>query len=145
MNMENHDGMMSTEENSLFVHQSSLAIVESSSIKQEERSKEIMNLALRSIFVLICKWILHVVKSYYTGPPDLRLLRKKGVLQIFIALKNPSPRPGLNPRTLGPMASTLTITPPRRLMILLIVSENELPDKKKVDVREQKKQVYREN
>jgi hypothetical protein len=29
----------------------------------------------------------------------------------FIAL--PSPRPGLNPRTLGPMASTLTIASPR--------------------------------
>jgi hypothetical protein len=53
MNMENHDGMMSTEENSLFVHQSSLAIVESSSIKQEERSKEIMNLAVRSISFLL--------------------------------------------------------------------------------------------
>jgi hypothetical protein len=32
----------------------------------------------------------------------------------FIALKNPSPRPGMNPRNLDPMASTLTITPPRR-------------------------------
>jgi hypothetical protein len=40
---------------------------------------------------------------------------KEGVLRILIALKNPSPRPGLNTRTLGPMASTLTITPPRRL------------------------------
>jgi hypothetical protein len=39
-------------------------------------------------------------------------LPKEGLLGIFIAIKNPSPRPGLNPRTLGPMASTLTITPP---------------------------------
>jgi hypothetical protein len=39
---------------------------------------------------------------------------KEGVLRIFIALKNPSPWPGSNPRTLGPMASTLTTTPPRR-------------------------------
>jgi hypothetical protein len=30
------------------------------------------------------------------------------VLQIFIALKNTSPRPDLNPRPLGPVASTLT-------------------------------------
>jgi hypothetical protein len=36
------------------------------------------------------------------------------VLRIFIALKNPSPWPGLNPRTLGPMANTLTITPLRQ-------------------------------
>jgi hypothetical protein len=32
---------------------------------------------------------------------------KEGVLRIFIALKNPSPLPGLNPRPSGPMASTL--------------------------------------
>jgi hypothetical protein len=37
------------------------------------------------------------------------------VLPIFIALKNPLLRPGLNLRTLGPMASTLTIIPTRRL------------------------------
>jgi hypothetical protein len=35
------------------------------------------------------------------------------VLRIFIAFKNPSPRPGLNPRPLVPVASTLTTTPPR--------------------------------
>jgi hypothetical protein len=39
---------------------------------------------------------------------------KVGVLWIFIALKNPSPRPGLNPWPLGPVASTLTTTPPRQ-------------------------------
>jgi hypothetical protein len=32
----------------------------------------------------------------------------------LIALKNPSPWPGLNPQSLGPVASTLTTTPPRR-------------------------------
>jgi hypothetical protein len=40
---------------------------------------------------------------------------KEGVLRIFIALKNPSPRPGLNPRPLGTLTSTLTTKPPRRL------------------------------
>jgi hypothetical protein len=44
---------------------------------------------------------------------------KEGVLRIFIALKNPSLRPGLNPRPLGPVASTLITTPPRRLLYLL--------------------------
>jgi hypothetical protein len=34
------------------------------------------------------------------------------VLRILIAFKNPSPRPGLNPRTLSPVASTLNTTPP---------------------------------
>jgi hypothetical protein len=33
-----------------------------------------------------------------------------------IALKNPSPRPGLNPLSLDPVASTLTTTPWRRLV-----------------------------
>jgi hypothetical protein len=32
----------------------------------------------------------------------------------FITLKIQRPRPGLNPRTLGPMASTLTTRPPRQ-------------------------------
>jgi hypothetical protein len=41
-------------------------------------------------------------------------LPKEGVLRIFIAFKNPSPRPGLNLRPLGPVVSTLTTTPPRR-------------------------------
>jgi hypothetical protein len=38
------------------------------------------------------------------------------VLQIFIVLKNPSPWPGSNPQPLGPVASTLTTTPPRLLI-----------------------------
>jgi hypothetical protein len=32
------------------------------------------------------------------------------VVRNFIALKNPSPRPGFNPRTLGLMPSTLNVT-----------------------------------
>jgi hypothetical protein len=40
---------------------------------------------------------------------------KEGVLQIFIALKNTSPWPSLNPRPLGLVASTLTTTTPRQL------------------------------
>jgi hypothetical protein len=31
------------------------------------------------------------------------------MLRIYIALKSPSSRPGLNPRTLGPVASTLAV------------------------------------
>jgi hypothetical protein len=53
MNMEDHGVMISTEENSCFVHQSSLAVLpaESSSIKQEEGAKETINVALRSVFI----------------------------------------------------------------------------------------------
>jgi hypothetical protein len=39
---------------------------------------------------------------------------QESVLRIFIAIRNPSPRPGLNPRPLGPVASTLTTISPRR-------------------------------
>jgi hypothetical protein len=46
---------------------------------------------------------------------------KEGVLRICIALKNPSPLPGLNPRPLGPVACTLTTTPPRRPSYVTVV------------------------
>jgi hypothetical protein len=48
------------------------------------------------------------------GPPALLPIRKEGLLRICIAVKNPSPWPGSNPQLLGPVASTLTTTPPRR-------------------------------
>jgi hypothetical protein len=54
-----------------------------------------------------CRKILRHGASGFISP------LREGVLWIFVALKNPSPLPGLNPRTLGPIASTLTITPPR--------------------------------
>jgi hypothetical protein len=40
---------------------------------------------------------------------------KEGVW-ISVALRNPSPWPSLNLRPLGPVASTLMATPPRRLI-----------------------------
>jgi hypothetical protein len=56
------------------------------------------------------KSLRHGISGFTSHPTE-------GVLRIFIALKNPSHRPGLNPRPLGPVASTLTTTPPRRLGI----------------------------
>jgi hypothetical protein len=60
---------------------------------------------------LTCRKILPHETSGFTSHP------KEGVLRIFIALKN-SPRPGVNPQPLGPVASTLTTTPLRRLRVL---------------------------
>jgi hypothetical protein len=60
-----------------------------------------------------CRKILRHGTSGFTSH------QKEGVLRIFIALKNSWPRPGLSPRHLGPVASTLTTTPPRRLVIRL--------------------------
>jgi hypothetical protein len=58
---------------------------------------------------LTCRKILWHGTSGFTSHP------KEGVLRIFIALKNPSAWQGSNPRPLGPVASTLTTTPPRLL------------------------------
>jgi hypothetical protein len=68
-----------------------------------------MSLALRSIFVHTSKWLSTRRKILQR----LYLSSEGGALQIFIALNKLPPRPGLNPRTLDPMACTLTITPPR--------------------------------
>jgi hypothetical protein len=63
---------------------------------------------------ILSKWyfifleLLRPLASSFTYPP------KKGVLLIFVALKNQSPCPGLNVRTLDQMPSTLTITLQRR-------------------------------
>jgi hypothetical protein len=50
----------------------------------------------------ICRKILRHGADGFTPP------LKEGMMQIFIALKNPSPWLGLNSRTLGPMTSMLT-------------------------------------
>jgi hypothetical protein len=71
-----------------------------------------VNLALRNILFIFAsdffRKILRHGASGFTYPP------KEGVLWIFIDLKNPSPRQSLNPQTIDPVTSTLTITPPRR-------------------------------
>jgi hypothetical protein len=55
--------------------------------------------------------LLHAVKSYDVGPSCC-----DGVLWIFIALKFHRLGLFLNPQPLGPVVSTLTTTPPRRLL-----------------------------
>jgi hypothetical protein len=56
-----------------------------------------------------CRNVLRHGTSGFSSHP------KEDVLRIFIALKNPSPRPGLNPRPFCPGVSTLTTAPPRRV------------------------------
>jgi hypothetical protein len=58
---------------------------------------------------LTCRKILRYGTSFFISHA------KEGVLLICIALKNPSPWQGSNPKPMGPVASTLTTTPPRRL------------------------------
>jgi hypothetical protein len=75
-----------------------LSYKQSSGSKQDEWVKEIMNLALQSIFVhtsqvifFTCHKILQRGASGFISP------LKKCMLWIFIILKNTSPQPGLNP------------------------------------------------
>jgi hypothetical protein len=58
---------------------------------------------------LTCRKILQHGTSCFTSHS------KKGVVRIFIALKNLLPWPGSNQRPLGPVASTLTTTSRRQL------------------------------
>jgi hypothetical protein len=57
------------------------------------------------------------------GPPALLPVREEGVLRIFIALKNPSLWQGSKPQPLGPVASRLTATPSRRLVVYEVCLE----------------------
>jgi hypothetical protein len=66
---------------------------------------------------LTCRKILRHGTSGFTSHS------KEGVLRIFVTFKNPSPRPVLNPRSLGPVASTLTTTPSRRLLLVVIKTQ----------------------
>jgi hypothetical protein len=82
---------------------------------QDELGEGNDELGFRNNFVHTSEWFLtcRVILRYEVEGFTSAL--KEGVLRSIISLKNASPRPVLNSRTLGPVASTLTITPPRRL------------------------------
>jgi hypothetical protein len=95
--------MMLDGDNSWFVHQSSLAVIPAETSGESRRNgRKSENFAYQYLKYL--KGSLTCRKNSFPN---------EGVLRIFIALKNPSPLLGLNPRPLGPVASTLTTTPPR--------------------------------
>jgi hypothetical protein len=71
----------------------------------------VRNMAAKHLFHA-CKFLSHAVNlrhgtDGFTSPPKERRAAD------FITLKIHRPWPGLNPRTLGPVASTLTTRPPR--------------------------------
>jgi hypothetical protein len=73
------------------------------------------NLAYATFFFHARKVLLHAVNlrhgtDGFTSPP------KEVVLGFLSFLKIHRPRSGSNPRTLGPVASTLTTSPPRSTM-----------------------------
>jgi hypothetical protein len=102
-------------DNSWLFHQNSMAVfpVETSgaSRRNGRRSENFAYQYLKYVKgYLTYRKILRNRTSGFTAHP------KKGVLRICITLKNSSPRLGLNLQPLGPVTSTLTTTPPRRLL-----------------------------
>jgi hypothetical protein len=65
-------------------------------------------------------WSLICSKNLRHGATSLRLLRRKSCYSFLSPLKIHRSRPGLNPRTLGPMTSTITIIPPRTTVSKLL-------------------------
>jgi hypothetical protein len=61
-------------------------------------------------------------KSYDMGPTALLPLRRKSRYGFVSPLKIHRPRPGMNPRTLGTMASTINTRPPRATICALLLS-----------------------
>jgi hypothetical protein len=72
-----------------------------------------LNSCLRNISIHARKVLLHAVHT------ALLPLRRKLCYGFLSPLNIHRPRPGLNPRTLGPVASTLTTSPPRATVFSL--------------------------
>jgi hypothetical protein len=105
--------MMPTGDNSWLVHQSTLAVLPTETSGASRRNgRRSENFSCQYLKYLNGSLTRHKILRH--GTSGFTYHPKEGVLRIFIALTNSSPRPGLNPRPLGPVASTLGTTPPRR-------------------------------
>jgi hypothetical protein len=112
--------IMPAGDNSWLVHQSSLAVLTaeiSGSRRRNGRRRE--NLA--SQYVKYLKRSL-TFRNIFTTWDTIR----RKVCWIFIALRNLSPRSGLNPQLLCPLANTLTTTPPWRPTLALYKASDKL-------------------
>jgi hypothetical protein len=73
--------------------------------------------SLRNISIHARKVLLHAVNLRH-GTDGFTSPTKEVMLRIFITLKNPSTSAGIEPATLGPVASTLTTSPPRQMQCI---------------------------
>jgi hypothetical protein len=120
--MENYRGMMLTE-GKLLIRPSEISRNPTSSHLVASRRN-----GRRERWILPCEVFLFLLandvsvcrKSLQHGASGFTSAPKEGVLLKSIALKNPSPWPGLNPQNLRPMASTLTTRPRGRLITELL-------------------------
>jgi hypothetical protein len=79
-----------------------------------------VNFACRCFFAYIYGYL--TCRRNDMGPAALLPLRRKPCYGIRQSLKIHRPRPGLNPRTLDPVASTVTVPPRTTIFLLLPVS-----------------------
>jgi hypothetical protein len=99
MCLDNHDGMISTGETP---DSSTRALWQSHLVaKQEDLCEGNYEFGLRNIFVILRSDFLHAVKYCDMRPTALVPSEGRRTADFVIASKNPPPRPGLNPLTLG--------------------------------------------
>jgi hypothetical protein len=132
--------MMSAGDNSWFIHQSSLVVLPAETSGANRRNGQrsenftYQHLKYQRGFLTCHKILWHGTSSFTSHS-------KVGMLQIFIALKNPSPWPDLNPRPLGPVSRTITITPLSRLWVTLLVTTINLYRSGKENLNHQTKEL----
>jgi hypothetical protein len=104
--------MMSARDNSSLIHQSSLAVLPAATSGASRRNgQKSESFAYQYLIHLKGSLTCHTILRH--GTSGFTSHWKGGVLQIFITLKNPLPQSSLNQQPLGPVAGTLTTTPPR--------------------------------
>jgi hypothetical protein len=111
MSMENHGGMILTGSSSKLSGNPTTRVIQEQIRRNWQRKWRIWPSEI-SLFILR-RILKHSVKSFDMGPTALHPLRRKVCCWFLSTLKIHRPRPGLNPRTLGPMTSMLTISSPR--------------------------------
>jgi hypothetical protein len=120
MSMENHDGVISIRKTpdsstrTLWQSYKQRHLI----AKQEELEKGNCESCLTEYLFHTPKGSLTCRKTLLHGPDGFTSPRKGGELLILSPIKIHRPRPGFNPRTLGPMASTITARPFRMIRFI---------------------------
>jgi hypothetical protein len=100
--------------NLLFIHQSSITVTSRNLVVSRNNLKRIgRKFCLRCICFILLRVFLTCREILRHGTAGFISRQMEVVLPFFIALKILCTLPGLNPRTLFPMANTITTRPPR--------------------------------
>jgi hypothetical protein len=90
-----------------------MVLVETPTSEAGETVRDMATEFRLSVSLSYLKEPLHAVNSYDMGLSTLLPLRRKSCYRFLSPLNIHRSRPGLNPRNLGPIASTITTRPPR--------------------------------